>query len=1532
MMGSLDLIHAEPYSKSNLEKPFLNKPRGLINDECFKIIYGDGGIYSWKGDEDTSFYQDGSEKTEGIYNGTTTLLCWDDPLEIEDLSNFFEKVGDHEKIKFVDLSNFQSSVSNLQSFFSGCANLEAAFLSRSTTLEIDYWNDIFSGCNNLKILDISFLKFTPEDGDSFGIDSKTLEYLDITGTTLPYSIISEFKAIDNLTICQGGSSLIIKSNYRYSCCDYKDGDGTCEADNYMKISLNENAYTQDTQDGETGEVYYEFNFSNYKESIRFVLSGESGITDLGEKTQVDSEFIIYFNKPFTNLDGFFKSNNKIKEVDLSHFDFSKVESAKEMFSGSFIETIDLSNRNAPELTNIASMFAGCSQLKSVNLNNFSTPKVTNMDNIFSNCENIKFLDISGFDFKSQTSEGSLFPTLGNLIYLNTKNATFNGKKNNDLKILIDTIIEGNDKAIICENGEINKSGKKNKFKCCNFIPDVESCESFSFIKAKYEIDNTQNGQPINIPIIIDGGKNHEINPNPNQDNEIGKKPIRNLENTITYNGNFLNEARKESVVYIKKQGKLLKPSEEFTIETEEEIEIYFSEEITSLKDIFNNDLDNNVDKIVEITFYNFSTSLVTNMNSMFAGCSSLKSIDLYNFNTSKLTDMGSMFKGCTALEYVKLHHFNTSSVTDISYLFSGCNKLAFIDISSFNLKNVNNYEYMFDSENSALKYINLYNVEDPEGIITKSNLNNVDNLMVCQKEGLITNENKINTCCYFDVEKKECQSDTYDIFRIMFATDVNYTNGFKNDNRNNIKFIIDKDHINISSENDEVNFIAGNIYEIYLQSPVTELANYFKSEKIKSVDVILPNSSSVNSLESMFDGCSSLESVSLVYIDTSSVESFKSMFRKCSSLKSLDFSHFDTSKLTTMENMFSGCSSLEFLDLSYFDTSNVNSMSGMFFQCGELKVLDISSFSMEKISDSQKMSGMFNGLQSLKYLNLFNAKDSKYYMNDASYLKLIKDLTICQKEEIIKKTTMNFSDICCYYNISTNSCESDNYMLIYYDQDVTYENGFEIDDNLDTSRNKEYFIINKDYFNKKNKNDRLFISKGSKLEIYYTSEITTLANYFDADSKYDQNAQYIKKVDLSHFDLSTIDSTASMFSGCSALQSVDFFNKKISSLKEMNSMFYGCKSLEEVDLLHFNTSLVENMESMFEGCEKIELIDLSNFDTSSVNNMANMFNGCKNLTFLDIFSFNFENIENIEDIFNGATNLEYINLYNAKYDFSNPLEDLTVTSTKNLTVCQKEKIITQSKNDDCYYFNISNHTDIESNNFIIIYFGKDTIYEKGFINDNSGNKIREAKDIDFIINGNHSIKYKATDRLFISKGQKIEIYFSNITNLKSYFSVTQDPNMENVVSLDLSHFNTSFVTNMALMFNGCTSLKSIDLYDINTSLVTDMNNMFNDCKELEILDLSSFNTSLVTNMAYMFNGCESLIYLDISNFNLEKILDFTSVFSGADNLQYVNLYYIQNSNEYITNSELNDLEEVTVCQKEYLVTNENATFREKMHK
>ena len=75
-----------------------------------------------------------------------------------------------------------------------------------------------------------------------------------------------------------------------------------------------------------------------------------------------------------------------------------------------------------------------------------------------------------------------------------------------------------------------------------------------------------------------------------------------------------------------------------------------------------------------------------------------------------------------------------------------------------------------------------------------------------------------------------------------------------------------------------------------------------------------------------------------------------------------------------------------------------------------------------------------------------------------------------------------------------------------------------------------------------------------------------------------------------------------------------------------------------------------------------------------------------------------------------------------------------------------------------------------------------------------------------------------------------------------------------IESLDLSNFYTSYVKNMESMFYECFVLKEIKgLENFNTNNVEDMNLMFEQCKELESLDLSNFDTSNVTNMDFMFN-------------------------------------------------------------------------------
>ena len=65
-----------------------------------------------------------------------------------------------------------------------------------------------------------------------------------------------------------------------------------------------------------------------------------------------------------------------------------------------------------------------------------------------------------------------------------------------------------------------------------------------------------------------------------------------------------------------------------------------------------------------------------------------------------------------------------------------------------------------------------------------------------------------------------------------------------------------------------------------------------------------------------------------------------------------------------------------------------------------------------------------------------------------------------------------------------------------------------------------------------------------------------------------------------------------------------------------------------------------------------------------------------------------------------------------------------------------------------------------------------------------------------------------------------------MTSTQNYFSSSKDINVENIVSIDLYHFNTSNIIDMSSMFYGCSSLKLLDLSNFNTSLVNDMNSMF----------------------------------------------------------------------------------------------------------
>ncbi|MBQ2230219.1 MAG: BspA family leucine-rich repeat surface protein, partial [Oscillospiraceae bacterium] len=101
-------------------------------------------------------------------------------------------------------------------------------------------------------------------------------------------------------------------------------------------------------------------------------------------------------------------------------------------------------------------------------------------------------------------------------------------------------------------------------------------------------------------------------------------------------------------------------------------------------------------KLTSLDLSGWNTSSVTNMGSMFAHCSNLKSLTLpESFDTSSVTNMGSMFALCSGLTSLDLTGWDTSSVTDMSYMFESCGGLTSLDLSRWNTSSVKNMRDMF---------------------------------------------------------------------------------------------------------------------------------------------------------------------------------------------------------------------------------------------------------------------------------------------------------------------------------------------------------------------------------------------------------------------------------------------------------------------------------------------------------------------------------------------------------------------------------------------------------------------------------------------------------------------------------------------------------------------------------------------------------------------------------------------------------------------------------------------------------------------
>ena len=139
---------------------------------------------------------------------------------------------------------------------------------------------------------------------------------------------------------------------------------------------------------------------------------------------------------------------------------------------------------------------------------------------------------------------------------------------------------------------------------------------------------------------------------------------------------------------------------------------------------------------------------------------------------------------------------------------------------------------------------------------------------------------------------------------------------------------------------------------------------------------------------------------------------------------------------------------------------------------------------------------------------------------------------------------------------------------------------------------------------------------------------------------------------------------------------------------------------------------------------------------------------------------------------------------------------------------------------------------------------------------------------------------------------------------------------ENIISIDLSSFDSSNVTNMKYMFGNCYNLEEIKLDNLNTENVINMSYMFKKCPLKKIEFPNTFNTKSVKDMSFMFLFCNDLeeinfpssfitnivIYiqgmfgrcyklksLDLRNFDTSKVENMLSLFSDCCNLEEISI-------------------------------------------
>ena len=402
-----------------------------------------------------------------------------------------------------------------------------------------------------------------------------------------------------------------------------------------------------------------------------------------------------------------------------------------------------------------------------------------------------------------------------------------------------------------------------------------------------------------------------------------------------------------------------------------------------------------------------------------------------------------------------------------------------------------------------------------------------------------------------------------------------------------------------------------------------------------------------------------------------------------------------------------------------------------------------------------------------------------------------------------------------------------------------------------------------------------------------------------------------------------------MFQNCDKLEEIEL--KKIcphyTLATSSNSMFEGCENISFIDLDYDGFAKIRCATNMFKDCKKLETISVKMNNTNSFGSLLvsdDMFLGCEKLEGNGGSKYNPNNVSGkfaridyggIQPGYLSAEHVVNPCVFRIKKDWANNLsvskeEVLGIKVLKNnLGVGTYSEMFCLNDEEDTYgyYDNEHNVLKLHMSDEAGLFADEDLSFAFAdfanceFVSGLEYIKMDDVKNISGLFKNNKELisldvssfntsNVTTMSEVFYGCSKLDTLYLSNwdtgkVLDMRSMFEGMKELNNINVEN----GFGRS-AKYMSYMFAGCSSLETLNLSNIDTSNVKDMSYMFANCSTISTIDLSDFDVSSVENMSHMFSNMKNIANLNVNNFNLQNATNISYMFAGCSKLTNIDFH------------------------------------------